>query len=600
MRLLANLKISTKILAVILLLAAVLAVVSVRGIQTLSSVDDNYSQLVQRDLPTATLFAQTNRLTVEMVYTGYRAMAYDGNSAEGRATVGQFRQAAQNAHSQLQRASEINPAMRDYLKQVDSRVSELESVVGKAIVEGVANRNENARQLLVQADGLKKRLTDELRAKTDALNKEAATSSGRLTGQTETAIWTLSLLAAFGAIGGVVVALVISRFGITAPLAAIQASMQALASGDNQVDVPGADRRDEVGVMAQSVLVFRDNAVAQQAGQQAKARADAEQRMVVESVASRLEQLAGGDLTADIHEAFPDGYAMLRSNYNEALKSLRELIGAVIETARSISGGSTEIAGASEDLARRTESNAASLEETSAAINEMQSRLAATATAASRTLERANGAIQVVGAGRDRADDAVQAMGRVSDSAKGIDSVIEGLDKIAFQTRVLAMNAAVEAGRAGEAGRGFAVVADLVSALAMRAEEESKRARDQLTLTQADIGTAVDAVTKVDAALIDIVGNVDEVHKLLGTMAEDNQAQSAAIIQVSTAMNMMDQATQQNAAMVEETSAAARNLMHEANELVERSSHFTVMPGSAHGAGRAVRQESWGASAALH
>jgi methyl-accepting chemotaxis protein len=107
-------------------------------------------------------------------------------------------------------------------------------------------------------------------------------------------------------------------------------------------------------------------------------------------------------------------------------------------------------------------------------------------------------------------------MTRVAESAKGIDSVIEGLDKIAFQTRVLAMNAAVEAGRAGEAGRGFAVVADLVSALAMRAEEEAGRARDQLTATQTDITAAVQMVEKVDSALVNISGDVGEVHELLG------------------------------------------------------------------------------------
>src|SRR5690606_29736049 len=145
----------------------------------------------------------------------------------------------------------------------------------------------------------------------------------------------------------------------------------------------------------------------------------------------------------------------------------------------------------------------------------------------------ANEAIAIVGSGRATADEAVQAMGRVAESAKGIDSVIEGLDKIAFQTRVLAMNAAVEAGRAGEAGRGFAVVADLVSALAMRSEEEAARARDQLTATQTDIVAAVEMVQKVDGALADISGDVGEVHDLLARIAVDNQAQSTAITEVS-------------------------------------------------------------------
>lgn len=165
-------------------------------------------------------------------------------------------------------------------------------------------------------------------------------------------------------------------------------------------------------------------------------------------------------------------------------------------------------------------------------------------------------------------------MDRVSLSARGIDQVIEGVDKIAFQTRVLAMNAAVEAGRAGDAGRGFAVVADLVSALAMRAEEEAKRARDQLTVTQTDIVTAVDAVQRVDAAFETISGGVGEVHTLLGQMAEDNQAQSSAISQITVAVSTMDQSTQQNAAMVEETSAAARNLTTEAISLNDQAARF--------------------------
>jgi methyl-accepting chemotaxis protein len=167
-------------------------------------------------------------------------------------------------------------------------------------------------------------------------------------------------------------------------------------------------------------------------------------------------------------------------------------------------------------------------------------------------------------------------MGRVSQSAKGIDSVIEGVDKIAFQTRVLAMNAAVEAGRAGDAGRGFAVVADLVSALALRAEEEAKRARNQLTVTQSEIVVAVGAVQSVDRAFADITDDVGAVHALLASISRDNQAQSGAISEIAAAVNTMDRTTQQNAAMVEETSAAARNLTTEVDALASQTATFTV------------------------
>ncbi|TGX54235.1 chemotaxis protein [Sphingomonas gei] len=359
------------------------------------------------------------------------------------------------------------------------------------------------------------------------------------------------------------------RKAIADPYVSTVVRMEGLAAGDLAAPIQFTDYQDCVGRMTKAMLSFRDAAVVQQ-------RLAQEQDEAVQRLGSQLERLSEGDLTAEIGEGFPDSYAVLRTNYNAALGSLRGLIGSVTESASAIHTGSGEIAQASEDLARRTETNAASLEQTAAAVTQMDQRLKATAQAANRTVGRADGAIATVSGGRSIADEAVQAMTRVADSAKGIDSVIEGLDKIAFQTRVLAMNAAVEAGRAGEAGRGFAVVADLVSALAMRAEEEAGRARDQLTATQTDIVAAVEMVQKVDGALADISGDVGEVHALLGGIAADNEAQSTAITQISVAIGTMDQATQQNAAMVEQTSAAARSLSGEVAALGEQAARFNI------------------------
>jgi methyl-accepting chemotaxis protein len=343
----------------------------------------------------------------------------------------------------------------------------------------------------------------------------ATKSSANLTASNQQMSTTLIAVAVVSVIAGLGLAMFATRKSITGPLDQLRGQMADMAGGRYDTEVVGTARGDEVGAMAQAVAVFRENGIAKLAADQAKARTDTEQKLVVDTVSAHLSELSKGDLTAVIKAEFPAEYAALKANFNDALGNLRELISAASESTAAIHTGSQEIAQASEDLARRTESNAASLEETAASVTQMDGRLRASAASATRTVERADQAIATVGGGRSVADEAVQAMGRVSDSAKGIDNVIEGLDKIAFQTRVLAMNAAVEAGRAGDAGRGFAVVADLVSALAMRAEEEAKRARDQLTVTQSDIVTAVEAVTKVDGALANISGDVAQVHELL-------------------------------------------------------------------------------------
>ena len=346
----------------------------------------------------------------------------------------------------------------------------------------------------------------------------------------------------------------------------------ARSAGD--AELPNLDQEDEIGDIARAVDQFLKLVIAKE--RLAAAATATEQEVLTGALRDSLAALTVGDLTLPIVANVPPAYEELKTHFNDALTSLRSLIGSVAESSSAIRTGSGEIAQASENLALRTESNAASLEETSAAITQIDGRLKATAVAAAKTVERADGAITTVSGGRSVADKAVQAMARVSESAKGIDSVIEGLDKIAFQTRVLAMNAAVEAGRAGDAGRGFAVVADLVSALAMRAEEEAKLARKQLSLTQTEIGTAVAAVRMVDGALADISGDVGQVHDLLSMMADDNKAQSSAIAEIAAAIGAMDLSTQQNAAMVEETSAAARNLTNEVELLAKQARHFRV------------------------
>ncbi|WP_260609909.1 methyl-accepting chemotaxis protein [Sphingomonas sp. IC081] len=359
------------------------------------------------------------------------------------------------------------------------------------------------------------------------------------------------------------------REGICVPYVSTVVRMEGLAAGDLDSPVDYTDYRDCVGRMTQAMFTFRETA----RQQRITAR---DQAAMVEQFTAQLEKLARGDLTAQVTAEFTGEFSQLKSHFNEAIGRLRDLVGAVQVRAQAIRTGSSEISQASDDLARRTEANAASLQQTSAAIVSMEDRLRSTAVAAGQTLESADGVIALVGKGRAVAGETVETMGRVSGCAKGIDTVIEGVDKIAFQTRVLAMNAAVEAGRAGEAGRGFAVVADLVSALAMRAEEEARNAREQLGVTQSEVASAVEAVNSVDSALVEIVDGVGKVHRLLERMTTDNREQSAAITQVTTAIGEMERTTQYNASMVEQTSAAALNLDSEISRLSAQAGEFRL------------------------
>lgn len=287
--------------------------------------------------------------------------------------------------------------------------------------------------------------------------------------------------------------------------------------------------------------------------------ANADQAALVSTLERALAALGTGNFAHRL-ELPGDTHNGLVSHYNTAALKLGALVADLASLAADISLQSGEIAKASEDLAKRTENNASQLEQGSHAVGQVDGRIQETAQKARATASLATSALGGVNQGRVVAEGAVAAMGRVQTSATGIANVIGGLDKIAFQTRVLAMNAAIEASRAGEAGRGFTVVADLVNALAQRAKEEAGNARKQLKATQADIVTAVDAVHRMDEAFNNISGEMTEVDQLLKAIADDNLAQSNAISQASAVIRAMDSATQQNAATAEQSAAAARHL----------------------------------------
>ena len=372
---------------------------------------------------------------------------------------------------------------------------------------------------------------------------------------------------------------------LATPLVALNGAMLKLAAGDHAVEIPALSRRDEIGQMAEAVLGFRTAAIdklqIEQAAQSQRHLSDAErqrngdvqaaaareQARVVASVAGGLERLSNGDLTIRLTECFAPDYERLRADFNTAVDKLRQTIDVISGTAQSIRSGSGEVSEASADLSRRTEQQAASLEETAAALDQI------TATVR-KTSEGSNQARDVVGTAKADAErsgevvrQAVRAMTGIETSSQQIGQIIGVIDEIAFQTNLLALNAGVEAARAGDAGRGFAVVASEVRALAQRSADAAKEIKALVATASAQVDRGVTLVGQTGAVLERVVAQVGEVNAIVSEIAASAKEQAAGLDQVNTAINQMDQVTQQNAAMVEETTAASEALAREADEL---------------------------------
>jgi methyl-accepting chemotaxis protein len=307
-----------------------------------------------------------------------------------------------------------------------------------------------------------------------------------------------------------------------------------------------------------------------------RARNQACQDALVEGLGVAFEKLARGDLTARMSAEVSQEFQTLKDNFNKAMADFENAMGQVSDTIGSIQSGVDEIGSAADDLSRRTEQQAASLEETAAALEEIT-------TTVRRSAEGAKQASQVVSAAKGDAEtsgavvgDAVEAMGQIEGSSSQITQIIGVIDEIAFQTNLLALNAGVEAARAGDAGKGFAVVASEVRALAQRSAEAAKEIKALISASTQQVESGVRLVGQTGDALQGIVSKVAQIDGLVSEISASAQEQSTGLHQVNIAINQMDQVTQQNAAMVEETTAATHALKSQTADLVELVSGFTL------------------------
>ncbi|MEM6825529.1 MAG: methyl-accepting chemotaxis protein [Pseudomonadota bacterium] len=354
----------------------------------------------------------------------------------------------------------------------------------------------------------------------------------------------------------------------------------ASASGERSFFVGGLTPiRSKSGEIRRIMLIGSDVSAQRREVQSAKQKQDQmriEQDRMIEALRGGLAGLSDGDLTVRLDDPFSEDHDQLRHDFNGALGRLSETMSSVATRSTAIRGDVADISSAADDLSRRTEHQAATLEETAAALTE----LTASVNSAAEGARKAN---EVVLEARSNAEksggvvrDAVDAMGMIAESSSKISSIISVIDDIAFQTNLLALNAGVEAARAGDAGRGFAVVASEVRALAQRSSEAAREINALISASGEHVNQGVTLVGDAGSALERIVSSVSDITEHVSSIAASAQEQSTGLAEINDAMNQLDQVTQQNAAMFEETTAAAQALSTAGIELSDTVAKFKL------------------------
>jgi methyl-accepting chemotaxis protein len=528
-------------------------------------------------------------------------MVYDGGSDEAKAGA----VAAENAYKLtvgfLTTATETDPSNKALYDDFKAKLAAVQVIAQSAIAHGLKNEDKEAAADMVKGDRLIAALSADI---TKANNAEIDATIARAAAASTSAHSTVIMSVGIGLVGlavGLGIGLWLAMAKITKPLLRLGERMGTLAQGSLDAAIEGTERKDEIGQMARTVMVFRDGGLEkvrlekaadeqrqhadeqrQQAEEERRRNVEVqalgaeEQARAVKALAAGLGRMSEGDLTVQLDQGFTESYQQIKDDFNATIGKLKETIESIVASTRDVANASAEISTSTTDLSQRTEEQAASLEETSASMQEMSVTV-------KKNAENAQQANVSAGKARDVADrsgkvvaKAVDAMAQIESSAGKMSDIIGVIDEIARQTNLLALNAAVEAARAGDAGRGFAVVASEVRTLAQRSSQAAKDIKDLITNSSGQVQEGVQLVNQAGAALVEIVESIKEVAGIVSEIAAASQEQATGIEEVNKALNQMDEATQQNSALVEENAATAKTLEQQAEAMNERISFFSV------------------------
>jgi methyl-accepting chemotaxis protein len=604
-----NLKIKTKFLIAI----AMLGLISLAGLMYVTSkfhsANQSYTGFLQNESAAATLGARAAAGIWTSTTWLSRAVTQEPGSPAFDNISKRFGTEFAGARERLSQIPSLVASRKDAIAELLAGADGLKTIGDQLIAARAANNAEAVQNLSAKLDDAIIALSPKFGANNKAMADLLDNGGRELSASVSATILSSIVGLIVGIVAAIAFAMTIAQKGITAPMAKLRERMASLAEGETRADIDGLDRRDEIGQMASAVAVFRANALERlRIEQQAEAarsmsetdrlQREAEKtaeaanlQTAVQALGHALGDLADGDLACRIDMPFTGDLDTLRQDFNSAVLKLNGALQAVGANASAIGAGSNEIRASADDLSKRTEQQAASVEETAAALEEIT-------TTVKDAAKRANEASQLVARTREGAEksgevvrNAVKAMHLIEQSSNEISNIIGVIDDIAFQTNLLALNAGVEAARAGDAGKGFAVVAQEVRELAQRSAKAAKEIKALITASGSQVESGVALVGEAGKALDVIVSEVQEINRHVHAIAEASREQSIGLQEINTAVNSMDQGTQQNAAMVEETTAASHSLANEATALSHLMSQFKLggeaMPSQARpGAGR--------------
>lgn len=350
----------------------------------------------------------------------------------------------------------------------------------------------------------------------------------------------------------------------------------------------GKSRKSEeaakaIGALVKGVLLDIELGVSSYIDSAEQARRDMEatrtvaiqnKNAAIAALTRAVSELSHGNLQARLTGEFSDEYRALQNDFNSMAAQLEDVIRAIAASTSELANAASEISASTTDLSQRTEEQAASLEQTSASMEEISVTVKNNAENATRANDLTRATRDVADRGGQVVSEAVSAMTRIEESSRKISDIISVIDEIARQTNLLALNAAVEAARAGEAGRGFAVVASEVRSLAQRSSQAAKDIKDLITSSAGQVKEGVDLVNRAGGSLSEIVESIKGVATIVSDIANASNEQASGIDQVTRALTQMDEATQQNSALVEENAATAKTLEEQQESMNERIAFF--------------------------